>query len=278
MADEATGLDEFVPPDEPALLLTYELHRPSRDFERHHVAIRDYIEGRWGERAGQPCGRPTWILLTEDSPESVYNELVSPDPGLFDEADRVFVMDLRGPQFAPTSGTTSLPWLPGWLEHAERAHLVIHQAGAPPIHDELDGMLGAVSPAAGVWLVPTDASAREFFDALIGPGSDGPPLVEVQDTLLVAECSHVEQQGVTVPSSRFLQVVHKRQRPSPGLAAVLRRKQDWWRNMNHAWMVSTRQSSGERLTELEAAVAWYDGLFVVDCSSGDMAYRGGRSR
>lgn len=265
--------EQLVPDGAPALLITYELHRPAKGFDRHQTEIRKYLTETWGDGVRNFCGARTWIAPLGDPAQTVHAHLTDPALELFDEADQLLVMDLGGPDFAPRTGNEALPWLPDWLRDDRPARLVIHHRRQPPIYRYLDDKDGVVNPTTGTWFVPTRQSATELFEELTMPGDDRAGVVAPDDTLSVTTCGPVAQQGFEPPPEPFLQVSYRRHRPRPGLASLLAEKDDWWHNMDHAWIVSDPQPAADLLAELEPSVADVDCLLVVDFWSHDHAYR-----
>jgi hypothetical protein len=268
------GVEKIIPAGSPALLITYELQRPTKEFDRHQAMIRKHLVETWGDGARKVCGATTWLVPLGEPPQTVHAHLTDPALDLFDEADRLLVMDLAGPDFAPRTGSEALPWLPDWLSDKERqARLVIHHRGQPPIYRYLSARGGTISPTAAAWLVPTVQSADDLFSELTTPGADGTAIVSPDDTLTVATCGQLVHQGFDAPTGPLLHVSYQRHRPRPGLASRLAAKDDWWHNMANTWIVSDPRPADELLNELEPSVADVDQLLVVDFWSPDVAYR-----
>jgi hypothetical protein len=267
-------VETLIPAGSPALLITYELQRPTKTFDRHQAMIRKHLTETWGDGVRRLCGATTWVVPLGEPPQTVHAHLTDPALGLFDEADRLLVMDLAGPDFAPRTGNEALPWLPDWLsEKDRRARLVIHHRGQPHIYRHLDAKGGTISPTAAAWFVSTEQSPADLFRELTMPDGDGRVIVSADDTLTVTACAQLAHQGFEAPAGPLLHVSYQRHRPRPGLASLLAAKDDWWHNMTNVWIVSDPRPAADLLAELEPGVADVDCLLVVDFWSPDLAYR-----
>lgn len=273
MTTETSHVRALAPLGAPALLITYELHQPTKEFDRRHAAIRKHVKTSWGSAVENICGASTWILSVNESPQLVYAHLTSPDRRLFDDADRLLVMDLEGPDFAPHAGTEALPWLPDWLDRSKPARLVIHERGRHPIYEYFDDSDDVHSPTPSTWFVRTRQTADKLFEELTESVDGLPPVVDHRDTLAVSECGRVVRQGFDAPAEPTLQVTFRRHRSSPTLATVLARASDWWRNMDHVWIVADDRPAADLVADLEGSIADVDSLLVADFWSGDVAYR-----